>query len=164
MIIGTLVTVWSITWLLVPLWQSDALEDYWYPCDSLKHYMIVGTLVTVWCITWLLVPLWQSDALHDYWYPCDSLKHYMIIGPLVSVLFTVYNCTWLVYTHIDQTVMNSLQGLLNCEIGGLDCRAITTEYISHVHCIHRYHLFCNALVHIIHSGVSGQCSHIIHML
>ena len=32
------------------------------------------------------------------------------------------------YTNIDQTLMNSLQGLLNCEIGGLDGRVITTEY------------------------------------
>jgi len=32
------------------------------------------------------------------------------------------------YTNIDQTLMNSLHGLLNCEIGGLDYRIITTEY------------------------------------
>jgi len=25
---------------------------------------------------------------------------------------------------------------LNCEIGGLDCRVITTEYRTRVHCIH----------------------------
>jgi len=38
--------------------------------------------------------------------------------------------------NIDQALMNSLHGLLNCEIGGLDCLFITTEYISRVHCIH----------------------------
>ena len=38
--------------------------------------------------------------------------------------------------YIDQTLMNSLHGLLNCEIGGLDCHSITTEYITRVHCIH----------------------------
>jgi len=32
------------------------------------------------------------------------------------------------YRNIDQKLVNSLHGLLNCEIGGLDCRAITTEY------------------------------------
>ena len=32
--------------------------------------------------------------------------------------------------------MNSLHGLLNCEIGGLDCYVITTENRTHVHCIH----------------------------
>jgi len=32
--------------------------------------------------------------------------------------------------------MNSLHGLLNCEIGGLDCRIITKEYRARVHCIH----------------------------
>ena len=30
------------------------------------------------------------------------------------------------YTNIDQTSVNSLHGLLNCEIGGLDCRVITS--------------------------------------
>ena len=52
-------------------------------------------------------------------------------------------------------------GQLNCEIGGLDCHVITTEYRTRVHCIHMKHLFCNALVHVIYSGVSGQCSHTI---
>ena len=58
-------------------------------------------------------------------------------------------------TIIDQTLVNSLHGLLNCEIGGLDCHIITKEYRTRVHCIHMYHLFCNALVHVIYSGVSG---------
>ena len=65
----------------------------------------------------------------------------------------------IVYTHIDQTLVNSLHGLLNCEIDGLDCHVITTEYRTHVHCIHMQHLLCNALVHVIYSGVSSQCSH-----
>ena len=43
--------------------------------------------------------------------------------------------------------------MLNCEICGLDCRVITTEF--------RKHLLCNALVHVIYSRVSGQCSHTI---
>jgi len=64
------------------------------------------------------------------------------------------------YTNNDQTLVNSLHRLLNCEIGGLDCRAITTEYRAHVHCIHMYHIFCIALVHVIYLGVSGQCSHL----
>ena len=44
-----------------------------------------------------------------------------------------------VYTQIDQELMNSLHRLLNCEIGeigGLDCHVITTEYRTRVHCIH----------------------------
>jgi len=28
-------------------------------------------------------------------------------------------------THIDQTLVNSLHGLLNCEMGGLDSHVIT---------------------------------------
>jgi len=42
----------------------------------------------------------------------------------------------LVYTNIDQTLRDSLHGLLNYEIGGLDCHVITTEYRTRVHCIH----------------------------
>jgi len=30
------------------------------------------------------------------------------------------------YTNIGQTLVNSLHGLLNCKIGGLDCRVIKT--------------------------------------
>jgi len=42
----------------------------------------------------------------------------------------------ILYTNIDQTLVNSLHRLLNCEIGGLDCHVIMTEYRSRVHCIH----------------------------
>jgi len=41
-----------------------------------------------------------------------------------------------VYTKIDQTLGNSLHGLLNCELGESDCHVITTEYRTRVHCIH----------------------------
>jgi len=40
------------------------------------------------------------------------------------------------YTNIDQTLVNSLHRLLNCEIGGLDCHVTTTEYRTLVHFIH----------------------------
>ena len=49
-----------------------------------------------------------------------------IIGITVNILCTT----------IDQTLVNSLHGLLNCEMGGLDCHVITTEYRTRVHCIH----------------------------
>ena len=64
--------------------------------------------------------------------------------------------------NIDQKLVNLLHGLLNCEIGVLDCHVITTEYKTHVHCILMYHLFCNALVHVIYLAVSGQCLYTIH--
>ena len=38
-----------------------------------------------------------------------------------------------VYINIDQTLMYSLHRLLNYEIGGLDCHAITTEYRTREH-------------------------------
>ena len=40
------------------------------------------------------------------------------------------------YTNIDKTFVNSLNGLLDCEIGGLDCHVITTEYKTRVQCTH----------------------------
>ena len=42
----------------------------------------------------------------------------------------------LLYTNINQTLVNSLHILLNGEIGGLDCHVSTTEYITSVHCKH----------------------------
>ena len=76
------------------------------------------------------------------------------IGPTISglnsesVLMTrSLHCeTHLLYTNIDQKLVSSLHGLLNCEISGLNCRVITTEYRTRVHCIHIYHLICNAFV------------------
>ena len=65
------------------------------------------------------------------------------------------------YTHIDQPLVDSLHGLLNCEIGGLDCHVITTEFRTSVHYIHMSHLFCNALVYVIYFVVSGQYSYTI---
>jgi len=40
------------------------------------------------------------------------------------------------YTNIDQTLVYSLHRLLNCEIGGLDCPVITTEYKTRVMLVH----------------------------
>jgi len=55
------------------------------------------------------------------------------------------------YANIDQTLTNSLHGLLNCEIGGLDCHVIITEYRTragwgiekkHRGKAHVFHLIC----------------------
>jgi len=43
----------------------------------------------------------------------------------------------LLYTNIDQTLVNSLHRLLNCKIGELDCHAITTEYKTRAHCLYK---------------------------
>ena len=63
------------------------------------------------------------------------------------------NFSSILYGNIDQTLVNTLHGLLSCEIGGY---VITADYRTRVHCIHMYHLFCNALVHVIYSVVSGR--------
>jgi len=65
------------------------------------------------------------------------------------------------YTNIDQKLVTSLNKLLNCELGGLDCRVITAEYRTRVQCIHMHHLFGNALIHVIYSVVPGQYSYTI---
>ena len=74
---------------------------------------------------------------------------------------TVNLLVLVLYTNIDKTLVNSLHRLLNCEIGALDCRVITTEYRTRVNCIHMYHLFGNALVRVIYSVVSGEYSYTI---
>jgi len=43
---------------------------------------------------------------------------------------------FVLHVIIDQTLVNTLHGLLNFEISGLDCRVILTEYRTRVHCIH----------------------------
>ena len=54
---------------------------------------------------------------------------YWLVQGIDSML--VYTKT-IVYKHWTDTV-NSLHGLFNGEIGGLDCHAITTEYRKRVH-------------------------------
>ena len=55
-------------------------------------------------------------------------KEMLLSDPLVRLV--------VLYTIIDQTLVNSLHGLLNCEIGGVDSDVITIEYRTRVHCIH----------------------------
>jgi len=83
---------------------------------------------------------------------------------MLTVLLYVYSTLkWYTCWYcIDQTLW--IHRLLNCEIAGLDCHVITTKYRTCVHCIHMYHLFCNALVHVIYSWVSGQCPYTICLL
>ena len=75
----------------------------------------------------------------------------MVYWPLDDYNIAVY--LYILHRNIDNTLVNSLHGLLNCEMGGLECRVITTctEYRTHAHCIHMYHLICNVLVHVIYS-------------
>jgi len=45
---------------------------------------------------------------------------------------------YILYTNIEQTLVNSLHRLLNREIGGfiIIVHVITTEYRTRVHCLH----------------------------
>ena len=133
--------------------RSNFLE--WIPIVSINKLNIIQML-------------W--DALNN------GLNLYFIelrmnICPLIAARDRTYISTdfldpihWfytILYTKNDQKLLNSLHGLLNCEIGGLDCRVITTEYRPRVQCIHMHHLFCNALVHVIYSICSGQYSYLL---
>jgi len=60
---------------------------------------------------------------------------------------------YILHRNIDQTLGNTLYRLLNCEIGEIDGRVITTKY--------RTNLFFNVLVIVIYSRLSGQYSHAI---
>ena len=64
------------------------------------------------------------------------------------------------YRNIHQKLVNSLHGLLNYKIGGLDCHVITIEYRAHVHCINIPILLCIGPI-VIYSRVSGQYSHAV---
>ena len=46
------------------------------------------------------------------------------------ITFVVCSNIIVLHENIDQTLRISLYGLLNCEIGGLNCCVITTENIS----------------------------------
>jgi len=48
----------------------------------------------------------------------------------------ILNSEKVLYTNIDQTLAIHYTDWWNREIGGLECRAITTEYRTCVHCIH----------------------------
>jgi len=64
------------------------------------------------------------------------------------------------YTNIDQTLVNSLHRLLNCEIGGLRFVVLLQQSIEHVSIVYTCNTyFVTASVHVIYSGVFGQCSH-----
>jgi len=55
-----------------------------------------------------------------------------IKGRLFLKMTYIYDTKTTVVSHryMDHTLVKSLHGLLNCKIGGLDCRGITTEYIT----------------------------------
>ena len=55
------------------------------------------------------------DHVCRYYFPC--LRN---ISVSFSISFRIG------YTNIDQTLVNSLHELLNCELGELDCHVITT--------------------------------------
>ena len=58
------------------------------------------------------------------------------IGMWVVVTWLAEIKRLVLYTNIGQPLVNSLHGLLNCEIDGLDFHTITTEYITRDQCIH----------------------------
>ena len=51
-------------------------------------------------------------------------------------MLLLYITAYIVYKHWPDTPEFIIHGLLNCEIGGIDCHVITREYRTRVHCIH----------------------------
>ena len=99
----------------------------------------------------LFVKCWSNGKLpvvKGYVADYTQNNRHFLCGLFKSFTFYVFLC--LLNTNFDQILVSSLHRLLNCKIGGLDCPLYT-----HVTPI------CNALVHVIYSGVSGQCSHTI---
>ena len=80
--------------------------------------------------------IWMFSAKFDNTIHSISQPFSYEMGANMDVFFTYsvyfYIETCLLYTNIHHTLMNLLHGLFNCEIGGLDCRVITTEYITRV--------------------------------
>ena len=64
----------------------------------------------------------------------------------------------LLFTNIDQTLPNILNGQTHCKIGD------TCVYHGHVFCslFVVTHLLHNSIVRVMNSRVSGQCSYTIH--
>jgi len=54
---------------------------------------------------------------------------------LVNLNYIVFR-RLMVYTNINQKLVNSLHGLLNSEIAGIDCHVITPEYRTRAICIY----------------------------
>ena len=84
-------------------------------------------------------------------------KNKMVLVQICCIIMNKYKkliqivsaCLTLLYTHIDQILVNSLHGLppprykpsgrvqeVSGSIGELDCHVITAKYRTHVHCIH----------------------------
>ena len=62
----------------------------------------------------------------------QMVNHYCKAGSFTTKVSTEKTTPFiLLYTNIDQTLVNSLHKLLNCEIGGLDCHVIT--YVHGIH-------------------------------
>jgi len=77
--------------------------------------------------------------MYMFVYSIECICLYIILNVnvcLLPVYREAFRLPIVLCTKIDQTLVNSLHGLLNCEIGGLDCRVFTTEYRTRVHCTH----------------------------
>ena len=104
------------------------------------NYLPVSTTI-VWnylpvstTIVWNYLPVSMTIVWNCYQYP---RLLYGTIYQYPRLLYgTIYQYPRLLYGTIYQTLLNSLHGLLICEISGLDCCVITIEYRTRVHYIH----------------------------
>ena len=78
----------------------------------------------------LLVSALGNTSLYYYYY---YYFFFIIIIIIIIYIHLSHVQPHALYRNIDQTLVNSLHGLLNCEIGGIEFRVITADYLSSVH-------------------------------
>ena len=115
----------NITWLVLQ--------------DLVEGICCIGCVARTYLDVWVHVRErgHHRHSLHLY-HPQQSARTLYLHLPLLhgqkgqDKAMNSFKCD-ILHGNIDQTLVNSLHGLLNCEIGGLDCRIIITEYKTHVH-------------------------------
>ena len=102
----------STVWLTSITIQSYASKIFWYK-RSWTDFDLFDSMVVP--INWAFIGC-KLLACPDPW-----IMPYLQMWVVVATYIVLY-------THIDQALVeNPLHGLLNCEIGALDCHVITTE-------------------------------------
>ena len=92
-----------------------------------------------------------------------NIKRNIIILIIIIIIISKY--VQLLYTNIDQALINSLHRLIKYTVKQVDQTVMllqrSIEHVSIVHTRTIYFVYSNALVHVIYSGVSDQCSYTI---
>ena len=142
------ITWWSNDWrtlYYMVVFMIVELCFTWWSNDWRNLYYMVVFMIGELCVTWW--SLWlENTVLHDglnddlYCMICTTVS---LSGPLfystkhLSPL--IFGCV-IAWKHWPDTceLSTPTAEFLNTYVGGLDCRAITTEFKTRVHYIHTY--------------------------